>query len=252
MRRAYLFPVLALGLALSGCGGRSISDSGFHRSYHYQGEIHDLHLLAEPGARIEDRNVPDFLAAPGDRILLLQSGADAPDSIFYNALAEDFEAIPISGIPLGATSPRDDRALGLNYNSLLRNAASAANARYVVIYWGSLDASKTTHAQATVSWIPLIGSLIPDQTQELRIRLKAIIMEPTSGCWRMIIPDPASDRRLSSPLRRGESDQEQVRILKEKASQSLRDHVRQALGLPALPTPSEEAVTAQVPITKVP
>ncbi len=84
-----------------------------------------------------------------------------------------------------------------------------------------LETSRKGHATKVVSWVPLAGNILPDERQTMRIRLKAIVMEVSSGHWEMLTPEVYSDQRTTAKINRRQVDQEQVDRLKTKAYRRL-------------------------------
>jgi hypothetical protein len=68
-----------------------------------------------------------------------------------------------------------------------------------------------------VSWVPIVGGAIPDEGQEMRIRLKVAVVDVKSGQWDMFSPEPFQDNAVSSRFTRESSDQQQVGTLKIQA-----------------------------------
>ena len=88
----------------------------------------------------------------------------------------------------------------------------------MLIYWGILEsASEPEQAAKQLSWVPIAGRIIPDQTQHLQLRVKAALIDVASGNWTMLRTEPLRDKRMSSRLTRESSDLKQVLTLKEKA-----------------------------------
>ena len=69
--------------------------------------------------------------------------------------------------------------------------------------------------------MPVIGRIIPDEKQKMRIRLKAAVIDVASGAWEFVIPEVYNDARPSARVNREESDQNQVTLLKAKAYKAL-------------------------------
>jgi hypothetical protein len=55
----------------------------------------------------------------------------------------------------------------------------------------------------------------------MRIRLKAAVIDVSSGAWEFVIPEVYNDARTSARVNREESDQDQVTLLKAKAYKAL-------------------------------
>jgi hypothetical protein len=247
MRRLGAAVLAAAVLVLCGCETRSISDSGYagDRGYYggrgnpfYKGEITEFDLLGIDVSRpASDEEIAEQLAQhsrvglrKGGAMMVIQSGALMPDTQMVTALDRYFSVVPFSGVPLvrpetasyaaNNVSPRltDERIT--NYARALRLAAAKSGAEVVFCYWGVLESTVEREPTKVVSWVPLIGSVIPDETQLMRIRLKIALIDVRSGHWAMFAPEAFVDSTLSASLIRAQSDQKQVLMLKEKAYQA--------------------------------
>ena len=219
-----LFLVLALA---AGCSTRSISDSGYRsgRGWYspntgYKGELSEFDIL---GAALKtdatEANIAkalDSATAPklkrGDKVVLIQSGALVPDNAMLDEVGKYFEVAPFSGTP-----PSEKNG----FSDSLRLRVAQGGYRYVVCYWGTLESAQKDHEGKIISWVPIVGQIVPDQREEMRIRLKAILLDVASGNWRMLMPESRSDSGLNSSWSREQSDQKLVGALKEKGYRSL-------------------------------
>jgi hypothetical protein len=219
-------PCLLLLCALAGCDtARSISNSGFPDArgapnLAYRGELSEFDLLGITAVEpITDAEIATELAEAervtpqiGKPILAVQSGALAPDAPMLSVLAESFPVAGFSGVP------PQDRA---GFSRQLRLAAARGGIPQILCYWGVLETAKTNEATKLVSWVPIVGAILPDQSQHMRIRLKAILMDVSTGRWRMVSAEPAEDDSLSAALNRRSSDQGQVEELKSEGYRRL-------------------------------
>jgi hypothetical protein len=82
--------------------------------------------------------------------------------------------------------------------------------------------------------VPVVGWMIPDQSQEMRIRLKAAIIDVASGRWRMLTPEPVTDDGWSSRSNRVEADQDQVDYLKRLGYAALARQIGEQASLAAM------------------
>ena len=87
----------------------------------------------------------------------------------------------------------------------------------MVCYWGILERARRNLATKSVSWIPIVGSFIPDEKQEMRIRLKVLCMDPGTGAWSAFAPTADEDTATSMGITRRDSDVGQVELLKQAA-----------------------------------
>lgn len=234
MRRIALVAAVAVAMVLAGCGVRSISNSGYSASGNgggnplYRGELSEFDVLGlETDNAVSDQDIARALAEhrkvgvrKGDTILVVQSGALIPDAPMVEALSRYFTVVPFTGVPDVPTGAAGNVQItgghNGNYARTLRLAAAKAGARVVFCYWGMLESARQREASKVVSWIPIIGAAIPDETQAMRIRLKVAVVDVATGSWSMFTPEAYVDRSLSASLDRAASDQEQVELLKGK------------------------------------
>lgn len=231
MARCHPLLVIVVLCLLAGCTARSISDSGYPEPYrygrqssnpYYKGELSEFDVLGiEPSINASEEAIQQALktAAPmtlvkGESLLVIQSGALLPDEPMIRALERYFTVAQFSGIPQAQTEEGKGRN---SYSSSLRLAAARAGHKKIFVYWGMLETAQRNLATKTVSWIPVVGGLLPDETQEMRIRLKVAVVDVLTGSWAMYAPHGFDDKAVSAKLNREASDQEQVAVLKEQA-----------------------------------
>lgn len=216
-----------MGLLLSGCVKRSISNSGYHGGggYYYcgnsdpfyRGELNEFDLLGvEGGGEITDEQINKALDSAGRvvlrkgaAVLLIQSGAIQPDKPMAEAMERHFVIVPFSGQP-GATN-------AAGYARALRFAAAQAGCETIVCYWGTLESGTKGSAVKAVSWVPIVGHVLPDESQQMRICLKVAIVDVRSGRWSMWSPQTFDDSAYSTAINREAADQKQVERLKTLA-----------------------------------
>ncbi len=214
--------VLSLGcLLLSACGTRSISDSGFESTQStnpfYFGELNENDVLGIEGATIPtDKEIAKELASAklpyiplGGTVMVVQSGAMIPDTDMLEALDIYYNVAVYSGTP--------DSSPHKNYARSLRLAAARAGCDLIMVYWGLLETAQTSYSSKAISWVPIIGSAIPDESQQMRIRLKVALIDTKTGNWDSFVPTAFEDSASSSRHSRKTVDQRQVDILKTKA-----------------------------------
>lgn len=222
--------LLALGaLLLAGCETRSISDSGYDHGYgwrggrdnpFYRGELSELDILGvAPGGEATNANIAQTLAAAtppklkrGDRVLLIQSGAMVPDEPMLTEANHFFDIAPFSGVP-----PSERQGLAQS----LRLRAAQGGYHYIICYWGVLESAREGGQTGVVGWVPVVSGFMPDQKQQMRIRLKAIVVDVATGAWRMLTPEVYTDESFNSYWTREHKDQLLVNALKEKGYRSL-------------------------------
>lgn len=228
--------MLGIVLVAPACTTRSISDSGYQDRGRYappdnplyQGELSEFDVLGiDAGADVSDRDIAAaFDSAPkrvslrkGDRIMLIQSGAMIPDEEMIAMLERSLSVSVFTGVP------EANKAGNASYSKSLRMAAAKAGIGTIVVYWGVLESGIENLATKSVSWVPIVGAAIPDETQSMRIRLKVAVVDVRSGRWDMFTPKVLEDSSVSMSYNRRSSDQAQVAILKANAYELAADWI---------------------------
>jgi len=237
---------VALALTLTGCITRSISDSGFESadspSLGYRGELTEFEVLGiETSANISEADIAAELKLPQQtrlqrtsKILLIQSGADFPDAPMQEALSRHFNVMAFSGKPAADRIPRSRwqtpapaaqtvavAAPQLSYAKSLRLVAARGGYDKIICYWGVLESARINHVTKLISWVPIAGYALPDEREDMRIRLKAVIIDVATGRWTAVLPKPVAQSGLSTILSRKDKDQALVALLKDRAYQDL-------------------------------
>jgi hypothetical protein len=251
----FLFPTLIAGaLLLAGCESeRSISNSGYVGESGgwyggggvnpgYRGELSEFDVLGiSPNKPISEADIQSALKDTakvtlkrGDTVVLVQSGAQFPDDGMMTELRPYFTLLPLSGVPAnlptrtvrsGNTTVDETPPLDLS----LRLAAAQGGAHTLIVYWGILETSRADYATKSVSWVPVVGQFVPDESQQMRIRLKAVVIDVESGRWEMLTPDADTDNSASADINRRNSDQAQVDALKAQAYKRLAEELAKRL-----------------------
>lgn len=221
-----LVPILVLLIALSGCGVRSISDSGYRAEHRgnagagnpfYSGELSEFAVLGiDPGVAASQEEInrsqagkQKLILPKGSSLMLVQSGALMPDEEMLRALEQYYDVAAFSGVPTG----RD----GGNYATALRLAAAKGGCDTIMVYWGTLETAQKSKGTKALSWMPFVGGMIPDEAQEMRIRLKVALIDVKTGQWEAFSPRPFQDTAVSARYSREFADQGQVADLKASA-----------------------------------
>jgi len=222
---AVFWASMLLALLAAGCATRSISDSGYRRpgeagSAFYKGELNEFEVIGlSPDAAATEAEIRRALDSrtrlalrKGSRIMLIQSGAMFPDEPMSAALGRYYEVSVFSGVPT--------KSGGANA-SAVRLAAAKAGCQTVMVYWGLLETAQRGEGGKIISWLPIFGGAVPDESQEMRIRLKTALIDVRSGHWESYVPEPFQVRAWSARFTREASDQAQVAFLKTKAYEAL-------------------------------
>lgn len=254
--KAYSIAVAALLICLgAGCATsvRSISQSGYLREDRYCApsvrELDEFEVLgldrtkpaSEDDIQRALREAKPIRLTPGSTILLVQSGAIFPDGVMVSELSKTFRVVPFTGVSPEPMPPEQhDRRSPSNrssilaagrevyqtpppaadpgaYSRLLRLAAARAGASVVVCYWGILESGRENLGTKTITWIPAVNWLVPDERQHMRISLKVAVVDVASGSWSVFSVQPPDMRTITRNPKREAADQKLVEALKEKA-----------------------------------
>ncbi len=226
-KRLLFAGIIFLLLLIAGCSVRSISDSGYrsdskyrHESTNpfYEGELSEFDVIGlEMSGEVTEDQIQKELEnhtrvdiKRGVSIMLVQSGALIPDDQMTQGLEKYYKVSVFSGVP-------SEFKEGKNYSKKLRFAAAKAGCEAILCYWGLLETARESLGTKVVSWAPVVGGVLPDESQKMRIRLKVAVVDVRSGSWDMFSPKPFDDSAISGRYSREGKDQEQVATLKEKA-----------------------------------
>ena len=239
--------ILALAL-LAGCSTtRSISNSAYHEGdsssgfaprpngsdsgFQYRGELSEFDVLGiTRNDTATEADIQRTLASakpvrikPGASILLVQSGAIFPDGPMVNELSKHFRVVPFTGVPPASRRTDDgqfERYDAGDFSKSLRLAAARGGCETILCYWGILESRNAELATKTVSWVPVMNWLVPDESEHMRIRLKLALVDVRTGDWSVLSPNSFEDSRISRSPRRGVADQKLVESLKRQAYES--------------------------------
>lgn len=227
-----LHVALALAVAtvvFTGCETRSISDSDYRPAGRhtvqpsvnaYSGELNEMDVLGiQRNPNVTEADIAKALTEAaavhlrkGSSVLLVQSGTRFPDEAMASELRKFVNIVAFDGTP--------DQFSRTNLSLAMRYAAAKGGCEMVVCYWGVLESARTSLDSKAVSWVPIVGSVLPDESQHMRIRLKIALIDVRSGNWTMFSPDAFQNEAISMRARRERSDQAQVNKLKQLAYES--------------------------------
>jgi hypothetical protein len=236
--KLHIITITCLCFGLLGCQQtRSISDSGYKQrtSSWSRGnrilpapprELNEMDVLGiDVQNTIREQDIQEALTShktiqlkKGGAILLVQSGAAYPDAGMVKHLEESFNVISFSGIAAAVPNETETTAgKGTPYSRLLRLAAARGGCESIVCYWGIMESAKENLSTKTVSWLPVVNWMVPDERQHMRIRLKIALIDVRSGAWTMLTPEAFQEKRIATNTRREGTDQRLVESLKKKA-----------------------------------
>jgi hypothetical protein len=247
MKKSTSYFLILACVVFSGCKetARSISHSGYPKqasyrgegardsfsepAFEYRGELSEFDVLGIPrGEFTSETDIRRAVEAskpvrlrPGSSVLLIQSGALFPDAAMVTELSKHFRVVPFSGVPsvrrLGSGALQTESPDPESYSKSLRLTAARGGTDFILCYWGMLESGSDRLATKTVSWVPIVHWIMPDEKQHMRIQLKVALVDVRSGDWSVFSPKRFEDARLSTSPRRGAVDQQQVERLKKLA-----------------------------------
>ena len=223
---------IVAALTLGSCRTTSISssDPGF------RGDLSEYQVVnSTSGGSVSEADIQRALRAgnqgsvrarPGSRVLLIQSGASTPDPALTAAMRAHYDVVPFSGIPpRSARSDKGSTEEDAEYSRRMRLAAAQAGARYIVCVWGLVDTNTEALPTKVVSWAPIVGEWIPDERQQSRIRLRAAVIETSSGSWSMTDGEPFGSESVGGSVRRRSRTTWQQEALKSQAFPELANRI---------------------------
>ncbi|XHS76459.1 hypothetical protein ACFJGW_12015 [Burkholderiaceae bacterium UC74_6] len=239
--RAFIaLPVLLLAL-LAGCATRSISNSdcdpsrGYGCAANAAPELSEFDVLGiARDARPSDADITAALAHPrmlslsrSSKLLVIQSGAMFPDAPMMEALKARYNATGFSGRAASPSRSPNDAVDPQSYSRSLRLAAAQGGCDKLLVYWGVLESARKDNIASHVSWVPVVGWMLPDEREHMRLRLRLALIDVATGQWEMLEPAPVADDSLSTVLSRRDIDQTLVAQLKQRGYAGAADALAQ-------------------------
>jgi len=128
--------------------------------------------------------------------MLIQSGAVIPDEAMTRELEKCYNVSVFSGVP------QQEPGVPGAYAGALRLAAARGWNETLLVCQGLLETGRENLTTKVVSWFPVVGGILPDESQRMRIRLKVAVIDVRTGCWEMFTPEPFEDLDTSGRLTR--------------------------------------------------
>ncbi len=218
-----LVAALSCALFSGACATRSISNTAMpwgNQNTTYRGELSEFDVVGTSVGTSSSQS-PGVRLQPGDRILLLQSGAMFPDQALVDELAKTFQVSTASGIPSGWT----EGGVGL------AGAAQRGGYAAVISCWGTLESGSNATEGIAAAWIPIVGLFVPSENLRMRIRLRFVVVDTMTRNWIYVTPDPKEDERVSSLAGKSRIDADQVEALRRASCGPAAAAIRTAVGI---------------------
>jgi hypothetical protein len=215
---------------LAGCASHSSTD--YHRADYSSRKVkgfngNELCEMDVVGAALEktpsDKDIANALDRSadvqfklGDSVLVIQSGQPVPDARMVSEVNKHYRAIPFSGIRSDwARHNPDDRED--HYSKSLRMAAAQAGAQKILCYWGNLEVAKHDLSTKTITWLPVVDVIIPDQKDNVRVHLKLALVDVRTGAWSFFRTQPVQAQVITTGWAREHLEIPEVRELQQKS-----------------------------------
>lgn len=151
----------------------------------------------------------------GETVLVLQSGETMPDAGLVAELNKHYRAVPFSGIRSDWSSHWEN--MEDYYPKSLRYAAAKAGAQKLLCVWGTLEVARHDFPTKTITWLPVVDIIVPDQNDAVRVHLKVALVDVRTGEWSVFRTEPVQTKVVSTGWSREHLETSEVKELKEKS-----------------------------------
>jgi hypothetical protein len=188
--------LLIAAVALASCQNTSLSDpngSG-HSSdlslYELTGQSSNIEVTeADISAARRRGGSAGSLPVKGARVLLVQSGAHQPDGELVAAFRPYCEPVMWDG--RGPATPQDgEKPTGATLSRRLRLAAAQQRCSHVIVVFGEIQSDSRSLPTRAVSWVPVVGGLVPSKHSGTRLLAQALIMETATSRYTLAAAAP--------------------------------------------------------------
>jgi hypothetical protein len=222
-------PVLVVGLCLTGCHAS--------RRHHVTSQssvgLKEQDLLAPADQKISEETIRGALTenqrirlTRNEAILVAQSGNETPADPLYSELAKRLHLIPFTGVRTKLATESNEPA------KVLRLAAARAGAKTVLVFWEVLETERKDLITQTVSWLPVLDLVVPDEIDHLRIHYKFGLMDVRTGVASSLASKTLQGTALNTAFRRAHHDSSNMDALKRKAAQEAVELLLKTYGEP--------------------
>jgi hypothetical protein len=228
---ARIFPAIVAATFLIGCAHENTTD--YRRadyssrkplkSYHSgANELLDADVLGSTAQVPTNEDIRKTLdratkvgLREGESVLVVQSGEPVPDSRMIAELNQHFRAIPFSGIR--SDWIHGDSTVSPDYAKALRFAAAQAGAEKILCFWGQLEVAHHDLSTKTITWLPVVDVIVPDQKENVRVLLKVALVDVRSSAWTVFRTEPQETQMMSTGWGREHVRSPEVRRLQQKS-----------------------------------
>ena len=141
------------------------------------------------------------LPSAGAKILLVQSGAHQPDEELQSAYAPHCKPVlwdgrapsfdeSTRGSHRHFDSDKKEPVLAGETGRRLRLVAAQQGCSHVVVVFGEIQSEYQKLPTSAVSWVPVVGGLVPDRRSGTRLSAQALVMETGSQNYTIVSARP--------------------------------------------------------------
>ncbi len=219
-----LIPCAAAILCLASCATTSLSDPDG------RGHSADLDLYDLTGqSRKTGVSEADIAAArrgggrvgslprKGARVLLVQSGAYQPDKELLAAFQPYCQPVMWDGRATELSEAEKKSGGGGSMGRRLRLAAAQQDCSHVIVVFGEIQSESRELATSAVSWVPVVGHIIPSEHSGTRLLVQGLIMETASPRYAMAAAAPRETSGITTDAGSSGVNGRRARQLKAEA-----------------------------------
>jgi len=146
----------------------------------------------------------------GAPVMLIQAGAAAPDEIMLREAGNFFALTSFSGF----AQRRHDAGESANLARALRLTAAKGGSDFLIVYWPILEAGGSK--PGAPDWRP-IGGDIPFEAEQVRMRMRMLVVDVKSGHWATASPETLEDKAARGGWFRKPTSAQRIAAIKERA-----------------------------------
>lgn len=153
-------------------------------------------------------------------VILIQSGAKAPDALMQQKMGKFYQISTFSGIPVvkRKVKNKDDNDTGgdeVNYMQALRYIAAKGRQKAIIVYWSTLEVGKFNTETKSVQWETWNSKNVPSGDYSLRYLTRVALTDVATGEWSVYSPANVEMRNIHKELASTDSFSKIIDELKE-------------------------------------
>jgi len=195
--------IVATALLFASCDSTPISATGYASSNRYSSSSGTPELSEIDFIKLSGNSGGASRPSASARVLLVQSGATIPDPALTKEFGRYYHVIPFTGDRREIAG--DAETTSPQVAETLRLAARRSGASHMICVWRRIESARQSLATKVVSWVPIVGQVIPDETLHARINLKGGVLNAATGRWDAVGVNTKVGGRVTNSLNRSAS-----------------------------------------------